>query len=86
MVGWRVSIKKKQCHPTAIDPGADRACEFLLNTITEAIPWAGGFLERNITLLCTHMYTYTCNKADDHTQVPVLNCNNYRVIGITRLG
>ena len=40
----------------------------------------------NITLLCTHMYTYTCNKADDHTQVPVLNCNNYRVIGITRLG
>ena len=29
---------------------------------------------------------YTCNKADDHPQVPVLNCNNYRVIGITRLG
>ena len=47
--------------------------------VTEAI-------RRNITLLCTHMYTYTCNKADDHTQVPVLDCNNYRVIGITRLG
>ena len=45
-----------------------------------------GQRRRNITLLCTHMYTYTCNKADDHTQVPVLNCNNYRVIGITRLG
>ena len=48
--------------------------------------WLGALKKRNITLLCTHMYTYTCNKADDHTQVPVLNCNNYRVIGITRLG
>ena len=27
-----------------------------------------------------------CNKADDQTQVPVLNCNDYRVIDITRLG
>ena len=28
----------------------------------------------------------TCNTADDHTQVSVLNCNDYRVIDITRLG
>ena len=43
-------------------------------------------LPRNITLLwCTHMYRPTCNKADDHTQVHVINCNNYRVIDITRL-
>ena len=27
---------------------------------------------RNITVLCPHMYTYTCNKADDHTQVTML--------------
>ena len=43
--------------------------------------------EEEESLYCSHIcIQYTCNKADDHTQVPVLNCNNHRVIGITRLG
>ena len=29
---------------------------------------------RNINLFVHIMYTYTCNKADDKTQVPVLIC------------
>ena len=32
----------------------------------------------------THVYIYIHNKADYNTQVPVLNCNNYRVIDINR--
>ena len=32
------------------------------------------------------VHMYTCRKADDQTQVPVLNGNDYRVIDITRLG
>ena len=26
------------------------------------------------------MYTYTCNKTGNQTQVAVLNCNDYRII------
>ena len=32
------------------------------------------------------MYTYTFNKADYQTQVHVLNCNDYKVLYITRRG
>ena len=35
--------------------------------------------------ICMYIYPGTCNKADEQTQVYVLNCNNYRVIYISAL-
>ena len=47
-----------------------------------------GDAHMEISLYCARIcraYTYICNKADDQAQVH-LNCNDYSVIDITRLG